>query len=227
MKGWWLIITHIFSLFPICMSMTSFKYRKDFESLFYCIFMMFNVIFSILYHTYHVPDIADIQDDSIAYMKDQQYIWTYLDAKYSGHNIIITAIYTFRIRPPYFWLAVIFTGTVGEIILLQGQHPYALNRWWLVSAGTIVVAFQYRTLIHFLKKYTKTSIFGILMGFGALGWFLAANLYHYGEEPGDTYHSLWHAFVFTTAGTGCVLRYKLNSELYPLSDEERERLESL
>ena len=89
--------------------MTSFKYRKDFESLFYCIFMMFNVIFSILYHTYHVPDIADLQDDSIAYMKDQQYIWTYLDAKYSGHNIIITAIYTFRIRPPYFWLAVIFT----------------------------------------------------------------------------------------------------------------------
>ena len=227
MKGWWLIITHIFSMFPICVSMMSFKYRKDWESLFYCIFFIFNVAFSILYHTYHVPSIDKIEGGNLSYMDNQQYIWTYLDSKYSSWNMLITSLYTFRIRPPYFWVLVMFGGTIGEIILLQGSHPHVFNRWWLVCSCGSVVAFQYRTVIHFFKKQLKLTIAGIFFGFGALGWFLAAQPYWYGQEPGETFHALWHAFIFTTAGCGSLLRYRLNSELYPIADEERERLESL
>jgi hypothetical protein len=40
------------------------------------------------------------------------------------------------------------------------------------------------------------------------------------------YHSLWHCFIFLTAGTGSLLRYKLDEELYPILNR-REQLESI
>ena len=39
------------------------------------------------------------------------------------------------------------------------------------------------------------------------------------------YHSLWHCFVFSTAGFASLLRYKLDEQLYPI--RRREQLDSI
>ena len=40
------------------------------------------------------------------------------------------------------------------------------------------------------------------------------------------YHSLWHCFVFSTAGFAALLRYKLDEQLYPMINR-REQLDSI
>ena len=39
------------------------------------------------------------------------------------------------------------------------------------------------------------------------------------------YHSMWHCFVFTTAGIVSLLRYKLDEQLYPI--RRRDQLDSI
>ena len=39
------------------------------------------------------------------------------------------------------------------------------------------------------------------------------------------FHSLWHCFVFSTAGITALLRYKLDEQLYPI--QTRQTLDSI
>ena len=39
------------------------------------------------------------------------------------------------------------------------------------------------------------------------------------------YHSLWHCFVFSTAGFGSLLRYKLDEQIHPV--HRRAQLDSI
>ena len=40
------------------------------------------------------------------------------------------------------------------------------------------------------------------------------------------YHSLWHCFVFSTAGFAGLLRFKLDEQLYPIRNR-RDQLDSI
>ena len=39
------------------------------------------------------------------------------------------------------------------------------------------------------------------------------------------YHSLWHCFVFSTAGFAALLRYKLDEQIHPI--RRRQQLDSI
>ena len=40
------------------------------------------------------------------------------------------------------------------------------------------------------------------------------------------FHSLWHCFIFATAGFSSLLRYNLDEQLYPIRNR-REQLDSI
>ena len=54
---YWILTTHLASIFPISVYTWSYRNRKDVESLFMLLQTIFIVTFSIFYHTYHVSDI--------------------------------------------------------------------------------------------------------------------------------------------------------------------------
>ena len=64
----------------------------------------------------------------------------------------------------------------------------------------------------------------ILCGLTALFMYLMAS--DYAPQEYIAYHSLWHCFIFTTAGFGALLRYSLDEKLYPMINR-RDHLDSI
>ena len=48
---------------------------------------------------------------------------------------------------------------------------------------------------------------------------------HWYDQTYIKFHSLWHCFVFSTAGFASLLRYKLDEQLYPMN--RRDHLDSI
>ena len=97
MNFYWLLTSHITFLFPIFVCYLNYKSFKNNQSIFVIFNIIFNTLFSILYHTY---DYKEIQLSLSTYNT-----WVFLDYVSSSSTIFLTVIYCLRIRSNYLYLS--------------------------------------------------------------------------------------------------------------------------
>ena len=205
--SYWVLITHSVALFPISIFLWSWKQRKDPASIFMLLKFIFCVTFSLFYHTYDVADIESITKNKP--------MWILLDGYASTSLIFTTTLYGLRVRPPQFYI----TSNAVETIILSLYlfiDLWYIITWLLVLACTIICIFKWKTLYRYVLKFYYLTFFTIVFGITATITFCIAVETSRHEEY-IKFHSLWHCFIFSTAGCAGILRYKLDSELYPLN----------
>ena len=212
---YWLLVTHSAAIFPIMTYMWSWKRRKDTASIYMLIKFIFCVIFSLCYHTYHVNDVKL----DIGYYDN----WWLLDG-YASTSLIYTAtLYGLRVREPQFYITS-YTIETGFLMLYMFNNTWFIITWLLLVTCSIIFIIKWRTLMRYIVKFYFLIFFTLVSGIVAAIMFCTAI-----ETEDDLiyikYHSLWHCFIFTTAGLSSILRYKLDEELYPLN--RREQLDSI
>ena len=211
----WLLITHIFSLFPMGVFILTYKNRKEPEALFMLIKFIFCVTFSFIYHSYDVEKFA--LDRSV------ESIWTFLDGYAATALIFTTTLYSLRVRSPKFYLISSFFEPFILTIYIMKSLAY-LVVWTLLLSCFIIVIVQWKTIYRYIIKFKITIFLTICSIVGAtISYFRA-----YSNGLNKTYvifHSLWHCFVFISAGLGAILRYKLNEQLYPIL--RRDQIDSI
>lgn len=199
---YFLLITHCAALFPICMCLWSWKHRKNLESLFVFIQYLFIVIISLFYHTYDISEITTPPEHKI--------IWTILDSYQSTSIIITTLLYCLRVKPPIFYIIINLINTFVLIFILFELDILIIYVQILITIGALVI--KWRTVYRYISKFYYTCLFVIIFACLSLWFYIEAYKLTYETT---TYHSLWHLTIFTTAGFGMMLRYKLESIMYP------------
>jgi hypothetical protein len=210
-----LLITHSAALFPISIFLWSWKNRRDVPSILMLIKFIYCVTFSLIYHSYDV--------DNIPTISDHQELWTFLDGYSSTSLIFTTTLYGLRVREPQFYVTASAFDTILLVIYLF-DSVWFLTTWVLVLSCSIVAIFKWRTFYRYLIKYYYISFLTLMFGVGAAINFTIAVQNQFNEKY-IIHHSLWHCFIFATAGCGSLLRFKLDEELYPIN--RRDTLDSI
>jgi hypothetical protein len=201
---YWILTSHLASIFPISVYTWSYRNRKDVESLFMLLQTIFIVTFSIFYHTYHVSDI-NIEPR-------ERPVWTFLDHSQSTISIITTVIYCLRVKPPYFY---VYSYVVQMLILMLHLFKhYHLSIYTLIVCSSIAAVIKWFTIFRYLKFYKILCTLVIICGISStICFFTAVNA---DDSVYIPYHSMWHLSIFMTAGFGSLLRLKLENKLYPI-----------
>ena len=146
---------------------------------------------------------------------------------YASSSLIFTAtLYGLRVREPQFYIT---SFSVENIVLVIYQwdnlkHDVILT-WYLSLCSFIVVIIKWRTIWRYLLRFKCISFLFITCGITAIIMYSIATRHWYNETY-IKFHSLWHCFVFSTAGLASMLRYKLDEQLYPIRNR-REQLDSI
>ena len=165
------------------------------------------------YHSYDIPELStETNRDS----------WILLDSYFSASLIITTLLYSFRVSPHYFYTISSSSGTLVLLLNLLDVKNYIIYVIIFQALGLFV--FKWKTLFKYTTRYKYiffptfiTTICSIIFYFIAVNEF---STYKY-----TLYHSLWHVFIFTSAGGGCLLRLKLDEKLQ--LQNNRENLDSI
>lgn len=211
-----LLITHSAALFPISVFLWSWKNRKEACAILMIIKFVYVVTFSLIYHSYDVKTIPSISDHSD--------IWTLLDGYASTSLIFTTTLYCLRVREPQFYITENAFDTLILVIYLY-DSIWFLTTWALVLSCSIIFIFKWKTVYRYIIKFYIISLLTLICGIGAAINFTIAVQNQFNQTY-IFHHSLWHCFIFTTAGFGAVLRYKLDEELYPMVNR-RDQLDSI
>ncbi len=212
----WVLFTQCFAMFPILVFMWSWKRRRDAASVFMWLRFIFCVSFSLCYHTYDI--------ESIPTIREHEGIWTLLDGYASTSLIFTTTCYGFRVRPPQFYILV---STVDAVILLLYLFSYVWYHitWMLILVCAGVLLAKWRTGYRYILKFPCTSLTTCSFATMSILSLCIAVQVQTSDDIYTFWHSLWHGFIFCTAGSIGVLRYKLDEQLYPMN--RRETLDSI
>jgi hypothetical protein len=202
---YWLLISQSTALFPISSCLWSWKQRKDPASLYLLIQFIFIVIFSLFYHTYDIEEIDT--------PPSQQEIWTFLDSYQSTSIVITTLLYCLRIRSPMFYIITNLINILMLIFISFNLHIVVIYLQILIFCMTLII--KWRTVYRYALGFYYNTLFAIVFACISL-WFYVEALR--GTPESNTIHSLWHFTVFIAAGCGIILRYKLDSKLYPITN---------
>ena len=217
--AYWLLTTHLFALFPIGTFLWSWKRRKDPASIFMLIKFLYLVTYSLLYHQHD-----DLGQNAITSETDYEK-WALLDSYASSSLIFTSVLYGLRVRPPQFYITSFAVENVVLVLYLWWDLAVLLNAWYLFICSVMVSILKWKTVWRYLLKFKCLSFLTISSGIIAMVMFLIASECRYGESY-IKYHSLWHCFIFSTAGFTSLLRYNLDEELYPMVNR-REQLNSI
>ena len=217
----WLLTTHSVALFPIGIFILSWKTRKDTTSIFMLIKFLYAVTFSLLYHSHHSLPEGEVFTSDYDYTN-----WALLDSYACSSLIFTMVLYGLRVREPQFYIT---SFTVESVVLVVNLWNN-LNReliltWYLCVCSFIIVVIKWKTVWRYLYMFKCLSFLFVVCGVGAIISYLIAREHWYNETY-IKYHSLWHCFVFSTAGFAALLRYKLDEQLYPMINR-REQLDSI
>ena len=217
---YWLLITHCFSLFPMAIFLWNWKRRKDTASVFMLIKFIYGVTYSLLYHSHHSLGDKNFTTD---YDYDN---WAMLDGYACSSLIFTSVLYTLRVREPQFYITSFGVESIVLIIYLwENLNQELILTWYLTICSLIVAVLKWKTIWRYILKFKILCFFKILFGILAIIMYSIARREWFNEVY-IQYHSLWHCFIFLTAGTGALLRFKLDEELYPILNR-REQLESI
>ena len=217
----WLLTTHAVALFPMGVFLWSWKRRRDTSSIFMLIKFIYGVTFSLLYHSHH-----SLPADQVFTTDDDYDNWALLDSYACSSLIFTTVLYGLRVREPQFYIT---SFAVENIVLVVYQwdslkHDVILT-WYLSLCSFIVVIIKWRTIWRYLLRFKCLSFLFFICGITAIIMYSIATRHWYNETY-IKFHSLWHCFVFSTAGFASILRYKLDEQLYPIRNR-REQLDSI
>jgi hypothetical protein len=203
-----LLITHIFSLFPISIFLWSWKIRKDLQSVYMLFYFIYCVTFSLFYHSYHIDDIDTVSE--------HQNIYSLLDSYLSSSLIIVDFFYSVRVRSPQFYILSQFSSLT--LLILYLFNLFQLIIYGMILIITFVGIIKWRTIYRYIIKYYFLFFITLLSLFFAFYNYFYQGNYIY-------YHSLWHLFIFMSSGLGAIMRFKLDQELYPIA--LREHIDSI
>lgn len=217
--GYWLLTTHLFAIFPIAVFLWSWKHRKDYVSILMFIKFLYAVFYSLLYHQHH--ELQESLTSDSDYEK-----WALLDGYACSTLIFSTVLYVCRVREPYVYIASF--SIENAVLVFHLWNEFIRNTmltWYILISSVIVVILKWKTVWRYLLYYKCLSFCGVTCGFTALAMYLMASEHWHSTELYTKYHSLWHCFIFSTAGFGALLRYSLDEKLYPLN--RRDQLDSI
>ena len=218
--AYWLLTTHGVALFPIGVFLWTWKRRKDMASIFMVIKFLYGVTFSLLYHSHHA-----LGDDK--FTNDDDYDnWALLDSYAASSLIFTTVLYGLRVREPQFYITSFAVENIVLVVYLWKNLNQALIiTWYLSVCSTIVCILKWRTMKRYLLRFKIYSFLLISCGISAIVMYTIA-VKHWYNDIYVKFHSLWHCFVFLTAGFAALLRYNLDEQLYPIVNR-RDALDSL
>lgn len=219
--AYWLLTTHLFALFPMGTFLWSWKRRKDQAAIFMLIKFLYLVTYSLLYHQHNELENSRAQITTDADFEK----WALLDSYASSSLIFTTVLYGLRVRAPQFYIISFAVENVVLILYLWHELAVLLNAWYLFICSLTVAILKWKTIWRYLLKFKCLSFLTVSSGIIAMAMFLVASEYRYGATY-IKYHSLWHCFIFSTAGFTSLLRYNLDEELYPMINR-REQLNSI
>ena len=216
----WLLTTHSAALFPMGVFLWSWKTRKDTASIFMFIKFLYAVTYSLLYHSHH-----SLPEDEV-FTSDYDYSnWALLDGYAASSSIFTTVLYTLRVREPQFYITSFAVENIVLIVYLWKKLDQALIlTWYLSVCSAIVCVLKWRTIWRYLLRFKCISFLAICSGITAIVMYCIAVRQWYNEIY-IKYHSLWHCFVFSSAGFGSLLRYKLDEQIHPV--HRRAQLDSI
>ena len=218
--AYWLLTTHCFAFFPMGIFLWSWKRRKDTSSIFMFIKFIYLVTYSLLYHSHH-----SLGDEKFTSENDYEN-WALLDGYSCSSLIFTTVLYSLRVREPQFYIVSYSVESIVLVVFLWEQLAKELILFWYLTICSLIVSvLKWKTIWRYLIKFKITSFFTILCGIVAIVMYNIASNEWFNDEY-VKYHSLWHCFIFTTAGFGALLRYKLDEELYPIVNR-RHQLDSI
>jgi hypothetical protein len=217
----WLLTTHSVALFPIGVFIWSWKRRKDSASIFMLIKFLYGVTYSLLYHSHHsLPNNAVFTTD---YDYDN---WALLDGYACSSLIFTTVLYGLRVREPQFYITSFAVENIVLIVYLwDNLNQDLILTWYLSICSFIVIIIKWRTIWRYLLRFKCLSFLFIVSGILAIVMYCIASQHWYNETY-VKFHSLWHCFIFITAGISALLRYNLDEQLYPIRNR-REQLDSI
>jgi hypothetical protein len=218
--AYWLLTTHGVALFPIGVFLWTWKRRKDMASIFMVIKFLYGVTFSLLYHSHHA-----LGDDK--FTNDYDYDnWALLDSYAASSLIFTTVLYGLRVREPQFYITSFAVENIVLVVYLWGNlNQTLIITWYLSVCSTIVCILKWRTMKRYLLRFKIYSFLLISCGIAAIVMYTIA-VKHWYNDIYVKFHSLWHCFVFLTAGFAALLRYNLDEQLYPMVNR-RDALDSL
>ena len=197
------------------------KRRKDTASIFMLIKFIYGVTFSLLYHSHH--SLPKEQVFTTDYDYDN---WALLDGYACSSLIFTTVLYGLRVREPQIYITSFSVENIVLIVYLWEdlKHDVILT-WYLSICSFVVVIIKWRTVWRYLLRFKCLSFLFIVSGIIAIIMYTIA-VKHWYNETYIKFHSLWHCFVFATAGFASLLRYKLDEQLYPIRNR-RDQLDSI
>ena len=220
MSEHWLLTTHSAALFPMGVFIWNWKMRKDSASIFMLIKFLYGVTFSLLYHSHH-----SLPEDAV-FTTDYDYDnWALLDGYASSSLIFTTVLYGLRVREPQFYITSFAVENIVLVVYLwKNLNRSIILTWYLSLCSFIVVMIKWRTVWRYLLRFKILSFLFFVFGITAIVMYSIAVKQWYNQIY-IKFHSLWHCFVFFTAGIASLLRYKLDEQLYPMN--RRDQLDSI
>lgn len=220
MSEHWLLTTHSAALFPMGVFIWNWKMRKDSASIFMLIKFLYGVTFSLLYHSHH-----SLPEDAV-FTTDYDYDnWALLDGYACSSLIFTTVLYGLRVREPQFYITSFAVENIVLVVYLwENLNQSIILTWYLSLCSFIVVMIKWRTIWRYLLRFKILSFLFFVSGITAIVMYSIAVKQWYNQIY-IKFHSLWHCFVFFTAGIASLLRYKLDEQLYPMN--RRDQLDSI
>ena len=220
MSDHWLLTTHSAALFPMGVFIWNWKMRKDTASIFMLIKFLYGVTFSLLYHSHH-----SLPEDAV-FTTDYDYDnWALLDGYACSSLIFTTVLYGLRVREPQFYITSFAVENIVLVVYLwENLNQSIILTWYLSLCSFIVVMIKWRTVWRYLLRFKILSFLFFVSGITAIVMYSIAVKQWYNQIY-VKFHSLWHCFVFFTAGIASLLRYKLDEQLYPMN--RRDQLDSI
>ena len=194
-----LLLSHISILFPIIVCAFTISKFKSYQAVLMLFQLVFNVIFSVMYHLYDYNSIK--LNDKVGYDS-----WSILDHNSSSITIICTALYVSRYSDNMFFILSYIIYNFMLVNRLVPDNP--VSSYMVIFLSFISIIFKYRNIINYFKHYfVLTSVTLLLTTFSTFCFYYSLD-YDY-----SLWHSLWHFSVFTSAGLCYLLRYKYEMKI--------------
>jgi len=172
---------------------------------------LYCVTYSLLYHSYHSLN------EQITTDFDHSN-WALLDGYSSTNLIFTTVLYGLRVREPQLYITSFAVESAVLVFYLWRELRVLITTWYLTVCSLAVAILKWRTIWRYILYFKCLSFLTISCGIVAICMFVSASN-NWGDESSYVlYHSLWHCFIFATAGFSALLRYKLDERLYPVQN---------
>jgi len=192
---YWLLISHATAIIPTVLLFRKFWQDRNYQACFTGLNIFATASFSILYHLY---DYDTIENSFGTYN-----LWSIMDWWASPSTIITTVLYSGKWRTEIFYSINYLCQACFLICVISKTQFLDII---VVLSSTALSLCRFKILWQYIKNFPKTLWFGILFLISAIFCYIKAR----DKDTYETWHSLWHLFIFSSATVFCQLRRNLD-----------------